>query len=110
MRSERASKLVEIFGDEEGGRASRALLAQRRVDRFGGADVDAAGGVDGDDEPRLAGQLATEQELLLIAAGEGAQFGPAARRLDVVVGNEAVGEGRDRLARKERAAAQRRPA
>ena len=84
-------------------------FAQSRVDRFGGADVDAAGGMDGDDQTGLTGELAGEQELLLVSAGERAQFCPTARRLHVVIGDEAVGEGGDRLVREKRTAAQRRP-
>ncbi len=83
-------------------------VAQRRVDRFGGADVDAAGGMDRDDQTGLTGQLAGEEEFLLIPAGERAQLCPATRRLHVVIGDEAVGEGRDRLVREKRTAAQRR--
>ena len=96
MRSDEGEQLVEVFGDEERRRAARPLLPQGVVDRLGRADVDAARRVDGDDQAGPTGQLAREQQLLLVAAGEGAQLGPAAGRLDVVVGDQAVGKGGDR--------------
>src|SRR5688500_4892065 len=57
-------QLVQILGDEEGSRAASSLFAQCLVDRFGGADVDAAGGMNRDDQTRLTGKLAGEQEFL----------------------------------------------
>ena len=97
-------QLVQILGDEEVAAPRARCSAQRLVDRFGGADVDAAGGVNRDDQTGLTGKLAGEKELLLIPAGERAQLCPAARRLHVVIGNEAVGEGRDRPVRQKRTA------
>ena len=77
------------------------------MDRFGGANVDAAGGMDRNDETGLTGKLAGEKELLLVPTGERAQLGPTTRRLYVVIGDEAVSEGRDCPGREERPAAQR---
>ena len=60
-------------------------------------------GVAGDDHSRAAGQLAGNDQLLLIAAGELPDAGAAAGSLDVVLGDQAVGEGAHRLAHEDRA-------
>ena len=50
--------------------APRAAARAAAVDRFGRADVDAARRMDGDEQLRLAGQFAADEQLLLVAAGE----------------------------------------
>ena len=57
----------------------RRCSRSKPVDRLGGADVDAARRVDGDDDARLAGQLARQQQLLLVAAGEQSRAGSTGR-------------------------------
>ena len=61
-------KLVQILGDEKGGSASRPLLPQRLVDRFSGANVDAAGGMDRNNQTGLTGKLAAKEKFLLVSA------------------------------------------
>src|SRR5918993_2161105 len=102
-------EFVEILGNEEDSGAASPLVAQRLMNCLRGADVDAAGGMNGHDEAGLTSELAAEQQLLLVSTGKGAQLRPAAGSLDIMVIQETIGKSGDCFARQERAAAKWRP-
>src|SRR5205085_346989 len=67
------AQLVEIERNQHHRGAGIARLAKGIVDAAGGVDVEAAGGLDSDHQPRRlrsAGELAAGDELLLVAAGK----------------------------------------
>ncbi len=84
-------QLVEVGADEEDGEAAAPGVAQLVPDAGLRADVDAAGGVRGDEQQRLAGQLAADDELLLVAARQRRRRDVDARRADVEVRDDALG-------------------
>ena len=79
-----ADELLEVGGDQQDGQAGGPGIAQLLPDRRLGADVDAAGGMGGDEHAGVAAHLAADDQLLLVAAGEGEGGGVAAGRADVV--------------------------
>ena len=82
--------LVQLGGDQEH-RAAGGLLVQdlppHELDR---ADVEAARGLRGQEELRIAVQLAREDQLLLVPAGEGARGHVDVPGADVVLLDEAA--------------------
>ena len=79
-------QLVEILGDQQHAAAGVAQAAQLVVDVGVGADVEAPGGLGGDEE-RRAGQRPGEQHLLQVAAREAAD-GVVRLGADVEVGDQ----------------------
>src|SRR5579884_4354004 len=79
---------VQFGGDEQDGLARVALLNQAAVDEFDGADIDAARGLGRDQHGRVAGELAGNDDLLLVAAGERAGRGRSRGRAHVELGDE----------------------
>src|SRR5829696_5058336 len=77
-------ELVEVFGDQQDCGSPPPLLVQQGVDRSGRANVDAAAGMNRDDDPWPAVQLARDEEFLLVAPGEGADLRTPVRRFDVI--------------------------
>ena len=65
--------LVEVERDEEDAAALVALGDELLVDELDRADVETAGRLHGQERVRLAVQLAGDDQLLLIAAGERAR-------------------------------------
>ena len=85
--------LIQLKGDEQDGDALVALPDQHFVHILDRADVQAAGGLDGDQEFGLLGDLTADDDLLLVAAGQAAgQLGTAVLRTHIV--------GLDQLLRK----------
>ena len=70
---------------------SRAGVAHVVPDRGLGADVDAAGRVRGDQQPRVAAHLAADDQLLLVAAGQRDGGDVDAGRADVVLRRRCAG-------------------
>src|SRR5690606_6166404 len=66
-----ADQLVEVGRDQQDGQSLAAGLADVVPDRGLRADVHTAGGVRGDQEARLVAHLAADDQLLLVAAGQG---------------------------------------
>ena len=67
-----AEDLGELGGDHDDGDPLLGELGDQGVDLGLGADVDAAGGFVEDENLRLGGEPAGDDDLLLVAAGEGA--------------------------------------
>ncbi len=65
-----ADQLLDLRGDHQDGGAVGRELVDDLVDLELGADVDAAGGLVQDEEPRPAQQPLADHHLLLVAAGE----------------------------------------
>ena len=61
-------QLLEVGGDEQRGEAGSSGIAQDVPDHRLRADVDAAGGMGGDEHGRLGEHLPPDDQLLLIAA------------------------------------------
>src|SRR6266567_7056307 len=76
--------LVEVLADEEHSDPVGSGLTQIRVHGLDRADVEAARRRPRDDELRLAGELAREDDLLQVAAGQEARWSGRARRRDPV--------------------------
>src|SRR5438552_4437633 len=89
--------LVKLARDEQDPRALAALLEEPLVDVFGRRDVETAGRLGDHDELGPLGELASEHDLLLIAAREIADDGLRAGGTDVVLRGKAstVPEDRD---------------
>src|ERR1043165_5134845 len=100
--------LIELARDEEDRAAAGALLEEALVDVFGRGDVEAAGGLADDDELRLLGDLATEHDLLLVAARERAHDRRRVRRPHIELLREARAVAPDRLALEDAASCVRR--
>ena len=62
--------LVQLGRDEQHRRARVALGDELAVDELDGADIHAARGLRGEQHARLAADLARDDDLLLVAAGE----------------------------------------
>src|SRR6478735_8001245 len=67
--------LVEFGGDDHDRSAVIAFGDDALVHELDRADVQAAGGLGGDEEPQRAGEFAGQHHLLLVAAREGADGG-----------------------------------
>ncbi|GDY63289.1 hypothetical protein SAV14893_026820 [Streptomyces avermitilis] len=80
-----ADQLVQVGRDEQDGQALAAGLADLVPDRGLRADVHTAGGVGGDQEARVVAHLAADDQLLLVAAGQGGGGDVDARGTDVVL-------------------------
>ena len=76
-----ADQLLEVGRDEQHGEVGGPGLAEVVPDGGLGADVDASGGLGGDEHRRVGHHLAADDELLLVAAGqrEGGDVGPGVR-------------------------------
>ena len=70
-----ADQLVEVGRDQQHAEPLAAGPLDVVPDRGLGADVDAAGRVRGDQQDRVAAHLAADDQLLLVAAGQGAGGG-----------------------------------
>ena len=70
MRSATIPNFGEISGEKQNRDTSGALRDQPVADRDHGADVEAAGRVSGENDGNVVAELAGNDELLLIAAGE----------------------------------------
>ena len=88
--------LLELGGDEQDGAAGVAQLDQPAVDELDAADVHAARRLRHQQELRRQRQLAAEDQLLLIAAGEGAGGEVEVRRADVEGFDDPLGAPADR--------------
>ena len=90
--------------------AARPQVEELAVDELGGADIDAARRLGGEQDLRLVGDLAGEQRLLQVAAGEraGARVGTGGADVEAV--DLVAGELADRLAVEDAAPGERRPA
>src|SRR5690606_27893755 len=86
-----ADQLVEVGRDQQDGQSLAAGLADVVPDRGLRADVHTAGGVGGDQEARLVAHLAADDQLLLVAAGQGGRGDVDARGADVVRLDDAAG-------------------
>jgi len=90
-------EFVEVGVDEEDGGAAGAGFEELPHDEGGGADVEAAGGVDGDDEgflrQRVGVEFAGEDGFLLVAAGEAGGGVGCGAATDVERFDEAGGVG-----------------
>ncbi len=73
-------QLVQLLRHDEHRDAVVAQVEQRLADLRGGADVHAPGRLRGDHHLRLLADLAADDELLQVAAGEAARRGVRARR------------------------------
>ena len=73
-------QLVELLGDDEHRDAAVAQVEQRLADLRRGADVDAPRRLRGDHHLRRLPDLAADDELLQVAAGQAARGGVRARR------------------------------
>ena len=71
MRSDERQDLLELERDEQDGAALVALLDEPAVDELDRADVEPARRLAGDEHPRVALDLACDDDLLLVAAREG---------------------------------------
>src|SRR6266851_7420635 len=80
--------LVELGGDQQHRGALVALFDDLAVDELDGSDVDASGRLRGQQHLRLAGHLASDDHLLLVAPGEVARRDIDARRAHVVLLDE----------------------
>src|SRR5207245_11340007 len=80
--------LVELRGHEEDGRALSALLEETLVHVLRRGDIEPACRLRDDDELGPFRELATEHDLLLIAAGEVGDDRPGTGRPAVVLGGE----------------------
>src|SRR3989304_3948439 len=85
--------LVQVLGNQQHAGALFPPLQQQGVDLLGGADVEARGGVGGDDQARPAREFAGENQPLDVAAGEGTRRGPRLRGGDLIFGDQPAGEG-----------------
>ena len=83
--------LVELGADDEDRGPLVALLHDPLVDVLDRADVEAAGGLRGDDELERARELAGDDDLLLVAARQRARVGVDPGRPDVVVLDRLLG-------------------
>ena len=79
----KAEDLVQVRADEQDGAAGVALLHDLTVDEVGGADVHAARGLRDHHRFRAEGELAGDDHLLHVAAGEGADLRSDARAADI---------------------------
>ena len=85
--------LVQLIGDEQDCDSLVALPDQHLVHIFDRAHVQTAGRLDGDQEFGVIGDLTSDDDLLLIAAGEASGlFGPAVLRTDVIFPDQLVGK------------------
>jgi len=78
-----AEELGELGGDEQDALACGGEFAQEGVDFGLGADVDAARGFVDDEQARVGEEPARDEELLLVAAGEGRGGGVRAAPLEM---------------------------
>ena len=69
-----AEHLGDLAGDHDDGDAAVGQVAHQRVDLRAGADVDAAGGLVEQQHAAVAQQPAGQDDLLLVAAGQGADL------------------------------------
>ena len=76
--------LIEVLADQEHADAAGRGLAQVLVHGLDRADIEPTGRSRGNEHARLARELAGEDDLLQVAAGEPARRGVRPRRLDVV--------------------------
>src|SRR4051794_18514285 len=93
-----SQELLELVGDQDDGHAPAGERADDLVDLRFGTHVHALGGVVEDEDVGLRGQPLAEDNLLLVAAGEGGNqlrraAGADAEALDVVGGQPPVGAG-----------------
>ena len=79
--------LVELGGDQQDGGAGVALGDGLAMDELDAADVQAARRLVEDQQLQLAPELARDDDLLLVAAGEGAGGAVGRRRPDVELGD-----------------------
>ncbi len=77
--------LIEVFRDHQNRSVLVALFDETRMDVLGGADVDATGWLSSDQHLRGTGELAGDDHLLDVAAGEILGGRLDARRLDGVL-------------------------
>src|ERR687898_283333 len=75
--------LVQLEGEQQDPLAGVAGGDELLVDELDGADVEAARRLDGEQDVRITVQLAGDDQLLLVAAGEGAGDGVGRRGADV---------------------------
>ena len=86
--------LVELGGDQQHGGAPVALLDDPPVDVLDRADVQPAGRLGGDQQPDRPGQLAGDDDLLLVAAGQRADRRLHRGRPDVELARACAGRCR----------------
>jgi len=84
-----AHDLVEVGGDEQYGRATITRADQGAVDELHGADVDAARRLRDDQQRRVGLELARDDDLLHVAAGQRPDRGRRCGTTDVVGLDEA---------------------
>ncbi len=84
-------QLVQFLGDDQQAGAGIAQTDQRLSDPRRRADVHSPGRLGGHQQLRAAGQLASDDEFLQVAARQAARHGPGAARLDVEVGDDGRG-------------------
>ena len=75
--------LVELGRHEQDGGPGIALGDRLAVDELDAADVEAAGRLVEDEQPQVAAELARDDDLLLVAAGQGRRLRVGRRRPDV---------------------------
>ena len=85
-------QLVELLGDHQHRDAGVAQVEQRLADLRRGADVDAPGRLRRDQHPRMLPDLAADDELLQVAAGQAARGRLRAAGLDPVLGDRRLRE------------------
>src|SRR5699024_3890343 len=66
---------IEVVGEQEDGLAIVPFGHKRLVDELDRANIEAAGRLDGEEHIRVALELAGDDQLLLVAAGEGPRRG-----------------------------------
>src|SRR5690606_13077482 len=86
-----ADEFVQVGGDQQHGQSLAAGLADVVPDGGLRADVHTAGGVGGDQEARPGAHLAADDQLLLVAAGQGGGGDVDAGGADVVLGDDPAG-------------------
>src|SRR5260370_19088068 len=88
--------LIELARDEKHRAAAAPLLEEPLPDVLGRPDVEASGRLAHDDELRLLRELASEDDLLLVAAREVADDRARVRRPDVELRGEPIAVRADR--------------
>ncbi len=83
--------LLDLAGDDHDGDAAVGERPDQLVDLGAGADVDAAGGLVEQQHPAVAQQPSGQHDLLLVAAGQGADGAGHAVGGDVEAGGELGG-------------------
>ncbi len=85
MRIAEFEQFFEFLGNDEDGHALIAQGHQPAADRRRSADIDAPGRLGDEQQLRRQHDLATDDELLQIAAGQGPGFGIGTGRADIVI-------------------------